>query len=110
MKCDSRASLLAHTFASPCLGHKPKARVVTLPFEVHTNVNDYTINGVFMQDEHLIVFLNKKLCRTLLNVELIHKLGQINVVSNALNRKEEFQVEKPLTKTQTLRAIIQGEN
>jgi hypothetical protein len=29
MKCDSRASLLARTFASPCLGHKPKARVVT---------------------------------------------------------------------------------
>ncbi len=29
MKCDSRASLLAHNFASPCLRHKPKARVVT---------------------------------------------------------------------------------
>jgi len=29
MKCDSQALLLAHTFASPCLGHKPKARVVT---------------------------------------------------------------------------------
>ncbi len=30
MKFDSWASLLAHTFASPCLGHKPKARVVTI--------------------------------------------------------------------------------
>jgi hypothetical protein len=30
MKCDSWASLLACTFASPCLGHKPKARVVTI--------------------------------------------------------------------------------
>jgi hypothetical protein len=29
MKCDSRASLLACTFASPCFGHKPKVRVVT---------------------------------------------------------------------------------
>ncbi len=29
MKCDSWVSLLAHTFASPCLGRKAKARVVT---------------------------------------------------------------------------------
>jgi hypothetical protein len=28
MKCDSRASLLARTLASLCLGRKPKARVV----------------------------------------------------------------------------------
>jgi hypothetical protein len=45
----------------------------------------------------------------MLDVELIHKLGHDNVVSNALNRKEEFQVEKPLTKTQTLKVIFQGE-
>jgi hypothetical protein len=30
MKCDSQASLLAHTFASPCLGHEPKIRVTTM--------------------------------------------------------------------------------
>jgi hypothetical protein len=30
MKCDSHASLLAHTFISPCFGHKPKARVATI--------------------------------------------------------------------------------
>jgi hypothetical protein len=30
MKCDSRASFLIHTFASPCLGHEPKARVATI--------------------------------------------------------------------------------
>ncbi len=30
MRCDTRASFLAHTLTSPCLGHKPKARVVTL--------------------------------------------------------------------------------
>jgi hypothetical protein len=29
MKCDSRASLLAHTFASPCFGHEPEVRVAT---------------------------------------------------------------------------------
>jgi hypothetical protein len=29
MKCDSRASLLPHTFVSLCLGRKPKARVTT---------------------------------------------------------------------------------
>jgi hypothetical protein len=29
MKCDSRASLLACTFASPCFGHEPKVKVVT---------------------------------------------------------------------------------
>jgi hypothetical protein len=28
MKCDSWASLLARTFASPFLGHEPKAKVV----------------------------------------------------------------------------------
>jgi len=27
MRCDSRASLLARTFASPCFGREPKARV-----------------------------------------------------------------------------------
>jgi len=32
MKCDSRVSLLAYTFASPCLGCEPKARVATNPF------------------------------------------------------------------------------
>jgi hypothetical protein len=29
MKCDSQASLLARTFASPSLGHKPKVKVTT---------------------------------------------------------------------------------
>jgi hypothetical protein len=36
---------------------------------------------------------------TLLNVELIHKIRQNNVVLDALSRKEEFQMEEPLTKT-----------
>jgi hypothetical protein len=29
MKCDSQASFLTCTFASPCLGRKPKANVAT---------------------------------------------------------------------------------
>jgi len=30
MKCDFRASFLAHIFASPCLGCEPKVKVATL--------------------------------------------------------------------------------
>jgi hypothetical protein len=45
-----------------------------------------------------------------LDVELIHKLGQNNVVPNALNQKEEFQVENPPTKTQALKAIFYVES
>jgi hypothetical protein len=32
------------------------------PFEVHTNANDFTIGGVFMQDGHPIAFESKKFC------------------------------------------------
>jgi len=32
MKCDSRASYLALTFASPCLGCEPKAKVAIVMF------------------------------------------------------------------------------
>jgi hypothetical protein len=32
MKGDSRVSLLAHTFVTPCLGHEPKVRVATHNF------------------------------------------------------------------------------
>jgi hypothetical protein len=35
MKCDSWASHLAHTFASPCLGHEPKVRVATTTMVCH---------------------------------------------------------------------------
>jgi hypothetical protein len=33
-------------------------------FKVHTDVNDFIIDGVFMQDGHPIAFENKKLCKT----------------------------------------------
>ncbi len=35
----------------------------------------------------------------LLDVELIHKPRQDNIIHDALSRKEEFEVENPLTKT-----------
>jgi hypothetical protein len=35
MRCDFRASLLACTLASPCLDHKPKARVATQMTRIH---------------------------------------------------------------------------
>jgi len=35
MRCDSQALLLAYTFASPCLGCEPKAKVAThIPFDM----------------------------------------------------------------------------
>jgi hypothetical protein len=39
MKCDSWASLLAHTFTSPCLGCEPKTKVATLALGYETNMN-----------------------------------------------------------------------
>jgi hypothetical protein len=35
----------------------------------------------------------------LLDVELIHKPRRDNIIPYALSKKEEFEVEKPLTKT-----------
>jgi hypothetical protein len=40
MKCDYQASLLAHIFASLCLSHKPKTRVVTL---ITSNVSSFIL-------------------------------------------------------------------
>jgi hypothetical protein len=37
MRCDSWASLLALTLASPCLGRKPKAKVATFAMLVANN-------------------------------------------------------------------------
>jgi hypothetical protein len=37
MKCDSQASTLAYTFASPCLGYEPKVRIVTMKCHKHKN-------------------------------------------------------------------------
>jgi hypothetical protein len=42
----------------------------------------------------------------LIDVEVIHKLGWDNVIHDVLSRKEEFQMERPLTKTQALGAIF----
>jgi hypothetical protein len=37
MKCDSRASFLAHTFASSCFSRKPKVKVTTHSMKDATN-------------------------------------------------------------------------
>jgi hypothetical protein len=41
MECDSRASFLALAFVSPCLDHKPKARVATQ--------KNYTFKGYLLK-------------------------------------------------------------
>ncbi len=41
MKCDSWASLLAHTFTSPCFGRKPKARVTIILIYQHVYLEQY---------------------------------------------------------------------
>jgi len=43
MKCDSWASLLARTLASPCLGCEPKARVATSMELTHFNEHGYQL-------------------------------------------------------------------
>jgi hypothetical protein len=47
MKCDSHASLLAHTFASPCFGHKPKVRVATQKIHLCWMLNNPTLEQFF---------------------------------------------------------------
>jgi hypothetical protein len=42
----------------------------------------------------------------LLDVELIHKPRWDNMIPDALDRKEEFHMEKPLIQTQVLKAIL----
>jgi hypothetical protein len=45
MRCDSRASLLAHTLVSLCLVREPKARVATSHISILVNHDEvYVIN------------------------------------------------------------------
>jgi hypothetical protein len=41
-----RASLLAHTFASPCFGHEPKAIVATHKFNLYPWIFIFTLSMV----------------------------------------------------------------
>jgi hypothetical protein len=58
VKAHSQISLLARTFASPCLGHKPKARVA---IELITSLNmgiiewDTTLNNEFLFVKGLLI-------------------------------------------------------
>jgi hypothetical protein len=45
MRCDFRASLLAYTLASPCLGCKPKARVATKNVTTSVTSRNKNLNG-----------------------------------------------------------------
>jgi hypothetical protein len=59
MKCDSRVSLLAHTFVSLCLGREPKARVVTfLLFNIMIDPPLAVVNRVGLPWATLPTFLN----------------------------------------------------
>ncbi len=55
MKCDFKASFLAYAFANPCLGHEPKARVMTSSQNENNNNNNDEIylNDVVMKEEIL---------------------------------------------------------
>lgn len=63
----------------------------------------FTINVLLkyfeMQPKALTKQLRSHDTMALLNVELKHKLKHDNLVLHVLNQKEEFQVEKPSTKT-----------
>jgi len=52
MRCDSRASLLACTLASPCLSRKPKVKVATVLACNHTSRLNYLLSkGVVAPQE-----------------------------------------------------------
>jgi hypothetical protein len=52
MRCDSWASFLAHTLASPCFGHEPKARVVT------STSFDHVSTYLYLDHNHVIIYNN----------------------------------------------------
>ncbi len=51
-ECVSQASLLALTFASPCLGRKPKVKVVTI---LHQVIVLWSFNIGMLTNKHLII-------------------------------------------------------
>jgi hypothetical protein len=60
IKCDSRVSLLDHTFASPCLGCEPKAKVATIMWRCILK----NIQKCFIKKYFQILFLMSKLFST----------------------------------------------
>jgi hypothetical protein len=67
MKCDSWASLLAHTFACPYLGWEPKARVTTLILFIlmpkfHNAINVIIISTIYnLVGINYAFYINNKL-------------------------------------------------
>ncbi len=71
MKCDSQASLLAHTFASPCINHDSKAKIMIrygsyeilmMPFELCNASTTFTtfVTSILHEklDEFMIIYIN----------------------------------------------------
>jgi hypothetical protein len=71
IKCDSHASLLARTFASPYFGHKPKAKVATYL------VNKPQVSRKIVK--WLLLFLEY-------DFKVLYKLGRTHVIVDALSR------------------------
>jgi hypothetical protein len=68
MKCDSWASLLAHTLASPCLGCEPKAKVATYgvsPSFPNNNYNNNLLNVNIRHDHTHFLQLGQKIAMLL---------------------------------------------
>jgi hypothetical protein len=61
--------------------------------------NNISLKYFETQPKALMKQLKKHDTLVLLDVELIHKPRQDNIIHDALSRKEEFEVENPLTKT-----------
>jgi hypothetical protein len=67
MKCDSWASFFALTFVSPCLGHKPKAKVATFIFfmfmpKFHNSINVIIISTIYnLVRINYALYINNKL-------------------------------------------------
>jgi hypothetical protein len=74
MKCDSQASLLAHTFASPCISQNSKAKVMIrygsydilmMAFELCNAPTTFTtlMNSILHEklDEFMIIYINDTL-------------------------------------------------
>jgi hypothetical protein len=63
MKCDSRASLLAHSFTSPCLGHEPKAKVVIIDVQRERVTNGEVMFEYCSMEDMVVDVLTKALSK-----------------------------------------------
>jgi hypothetical protein len=83
MKCDSRASLLAHTFTSPCLGRKPKARVAIDEILSDLLVQE-TNNSQDLKNEITFTFLIKVSLYMVAMIDEINNFFGLNAIWHGL--------------------------